>query len=188
MNNKILQKKLYKKTKNFGNQTVSNNTQPTNNVIRNPDVISKLKNYQRDRDNEENNFDKNLINKTYKKIIYDKNIPKNINSIKDLSIDIGRYNEREFINNMNNKLKERNYADDDLRKTYNETKKEEYKKIFEFRNNEIPKIIQQKIQNENINDFDTLKFNTNDYFRRENDELNKYKQEMLNFINQMNRR
>jgi hypothetical protein len=139
MNNKILQKKLYKKTKNFANPTTNNNTQPTTNMVRNPDVISKLKNYQRDRENEENNFDKNLVNKTYKKIIYDKNIPKSINSIKDLEIDIGRYNEREFVNNMNNKLKERRYADDDLSKTYNEKKRKNIKRYLNLGIMKFPK-------------------------------------------------
>jgi hypothetical protein len=150
--------------------------------------MNKLKSYQRDREVDENNFDKNLANKTYKKIIYDKNIPNTIKSIKDLEIDIGRYDEREFKNNMNNKLSERSYADNSMKNIYSENKRNEYKKIFEFKNNEIPKLIQKNIKDNNINDFDTLKFNTNDYFKRESDELNKYKQEMINFINQMNNR
>lgn len=190
MNKRLLQKKLYNKTKSFSTTT----TKPTNNnsqnnlnsnQIRNPDVLNKLKSYQRDREVISNDFKKNLANTTYKKIIYDREIPKQISSIHDLKIDIGKYNDREFRKNLDEKMRDRNYHDDALKKIFDESKKQEYDRLFKYKNEEIPKINQQKLKNMSINDHVSLKFNTNDYYKQEENKINKYKQDIMDFINKM---
>lgn len=136
----------------------------------NPDIEPNLKSLEHHRDNSK--FD--LTNTRYKTILNDIEIPTHVKSTKDLSLNIKEDKDEKKLNNKLDELnEERKYVDKKREEMYNETNREENKKRFKFRNEELYKNCMQNGNEQDIDGFDNLKQEVSDYYKKIHNDLEK---------------
>jgi hypothetical protein len=194
MNKKLLLQRRFKKggryykntnttSKPAKSNTNSNMSFPSANKS-NPEVIKNFRQMDYNRKKYDRNFDQNLTNKRYKKIIYDRNIPTRIKNIKDLEIQVDKIDASQFNHNLEQKRYERSENDNVRKKNYNVSKRQQYENDFKYKNEVVYEELQKKRMKHNIpTNFETMKTDVGDHFKKEEDELKRYKDEMAKFMN-----
>jgi len=145
---------------------------PLGTVIKkyNPDIEPNLKSLEHKRDNTKFS----LTNSRYKTILNDVEIPQKIKNTKDLSLNIVEDKDESKLNTKLDELNdERKYVDKKREEMYNETNREDNKKKFKFRNEEIYKLNRKNEQEQEIDGFDNLKQEVADYYKKVHTDLEK---------------
>ena len=134
----------------------------------NPDIEPNLKSLEHNR--EKSKFD--LTNTRYKTILNDVEIPTHVKNTKDLSLNIVEdKDEKKLISKLDELTEERKYVDKKREEMYNETNREENKERFKFRNEEIYKLSNKNVNEQEIDGFDNLKQEVSEYYKKVHNDL-----------------
>lgn len=151
------------------NERIANLQNRGTNEKFNPDVINNYKNLEKIREKLKGEY--KLNNTPYKTIIDDDISNKNISNHEDFRIKIETDN-KDVTGKLEEIEKERNYDDTISKNIFTEEKRKEYEDKFKYRNVEMYKIG----TDDDTLDYDELKGNMKQYYKRQEREFNKGKQ------------
>ena len=160
--------KLQQNTKN-----ISQHHPPTETSVKkyNPDIEPNLKSLEHTR----NNIKYTMTDSRYKTILNDVEIPKKIKNTKDLSLNIVEdKDDKKLKEKLEELTEERKYVDKKREELYNEENRDKNRKRFKYRNEEIYKL--SKKEEDNVEEFDNLKQEVSDYYKKIQTDLEKDKE------------